>query len=1038
MKKVNCFLLLFLWILPYQINANQQEKVRGLVTDAIDGTPVKGVKVSIENTPVLTYSDVNGNFEFESIEEGQILKIEAPGYIPQRLPQEQGYYTEISLQPDYAGLYITDEDSKPAENKLTSVKSAGIIGSTSLKSQLLLDPSTSLQGKIPGIQVTGIGGVPGTYTDLRIRGINTIMSGTEPLIVVDGHPIDPYAYSAAGFRMGSVGEINLEDISSIKVLKDAAATAIYGSRASNGVILLETKKGKSGKKGFSLSLQKGISVRPTNTLEVLTANEYRDVASKAWNNSFPNSAENPPVNLNGYMGFYAYDYTDPETNETFPATIYQNEWLNDIIEKGDLLKLSASFAGGDENTHFYAGGTYRKEKTWFLGAEFNMASFLLNLDQQHSENLSYGLKVSASTINRDFNHRDWFRMAQTVSLPIYPLKAPENDKLYWYNYQNEVNIKALNEYSYNKSDVLRTLDQAWAEYTFFKGLALRSEWSIDYQYTHNEDYRHPYVFPSGVGTRSGNGRVLQSRYDVNNWMTNNYIEFDRIFDQQHKLNIKAGGSAQSVTNGGANAHVEDLGLSFVHTNGQSNVQELVWVDYTSYKYASWYGTLYYSYNDKYILDASYRADASSRFGKNNQWGYFPGFGAGWIFSEENFLNNVELIDLAKIRVSYGKTGNSFFGNMSSMSVNPEGYYNNDDILSDGWLNYGNLQGLVPVRMANPDLKWETTTQMNAGLDLSLLKNRIYISADYFSKSTEDLLMFVPSNPLSGFQDINYLSNGGSIETSGIELYLSVVPVHLSNSFKWMVNGSVATINTELTALPEDMDHIDGAYNRLATGNPYGTWFLPEWGGVDPETGHEYIIDPETGENMDAEIMTDEEFRSYSRLIADKTPFPDMYGGFGTNLSFKGLSIDVFFSYQFGNYVLDLGELSKAYIGSGSTSSKDLLEGWTPDNPTDVPLLWESVMQNRATDRFLYDASYIRLRNLRVGYDLPRNMTDYLRSSSITLYVTGQNLITISDYPGWDPEALPGMYQSMNNLNAGVISFELPQTSYFVFGIDVTF
>ena len=1034
MRKLSLLFILLLGCAA--VSLAQTKDITGTVTRTGEEAGLPGVEVIHPGSNFSTVTGTDGQFTITLPETATSLTFRMTGMIDQVVDISSVAEVMVELEPDLMGIY------EEIPLGFTNIEKRKLVGSVSgisddgIEKTVDTDLTTALQGQVSGVQVTQVGGTPGAYVDLKVRGVSSINSGSNPLIVIDGMPVDNDAFDVGGFMMSGLAELNPGDIESVHVLKDATATALYGVRGANGVIVITTKKGQAGDNRIQLSYQSGMS-QPTNRISLLNGPDYQRLLNQALQNSIPDSTQAPIV-LDGYDGFYAYDAQDT-SGATITANPSDTDWLDEVLQAGKFQQISVAVHGGNDNTTYYLSGHYRNEKNILLNGKFNKASGRIHLAHKVSNKLDFGFNLFGSYNTRDVNDKEWFEWTQTRTLPVYPVMSPADDRFFWYTFYNEVNPMMLNEYAWQKQWALRTIDQVYVNFNIIEGLKLRSEWGIDFQYSHLEDYKHPYVFPSGAGYTTGNGVVIQNRYDNTNWNTNNTLTYTRSFGD-HNLNAMAGLSVQRFLRGGQYMHIEDLGLIFKKSNGQSNKAERVRSEYTDTRFASFYGIVNYDLAGKYLAQVSLRSDGSSRFGKDNRWGYFPAFGLGWMLSEESFVKNLSFLDLAKIRASYGITGNSNFRDYLHMGVGMPGSYDVPGVINTGLYFYGEMPAYVPTTLSNPNLTWETVSQMDVGLDLIILKGKVGITVDYYSKKTSDMIIGLPVSILMGYENTMYPGNGGVLTNSGIDFThnLNLIKATEPGGFSWSANVYITTVKTTLDELPDEVDYIESHYNRSEPGQPFGAYYLVKWAGVDQLTGHELIYNKETGMAMDAEMLTDEEFDAQRTLLTDYTPFPKIYSGIGNTFSFKGFELSVLFSHQGGNHVLDLGEQSLSYIGSGSTGIDALNDGWTASTPTNTPLLWESAMSNRVTDRYLKEASYWRLRTLRLGYNLPSSLLERVQLSGARIYVNAQNLLTFSKFEGWDPEAISSFYNPTDNMDVGLIMFELPQVKYLSFGIDLTF
>lgn len=1052
MRKHAFVIVLFFLFLPFNSLFSQTTEITGKIIDS-DSMALPGALVWDQTSGNKTFADANGNFSLFVTNESKLLYVQMAGMIPAKKAIDESSEVTIVLKEDFSGLHGKIHSGIIESDESLSTASVGTITRDELHKNYSTDPLNALQGRLAGINIVKSTGMPTAYADIRIRGVSSILASSEPLIVIDGLPVENSTYNTGGFRMSALSEISSDDIKSIEVLKDASSTALYGARGANGVIYIKTKDGIQQTKKLDLTYQNGFASVPTRMIDMLNGSDFLATAQQAYQNSFPGSSDPAPINLHTYDGFYAYNYTDPESGETIQANPANTDWVDQITESGGYNQINASVSGGDKKTTYYLSGLYRKDKFYLLGADFDKASARLKIDHELSKKFDAGFNISGSLNNRDINKKDWFEMAHNKALPIYPVNAPNDPLTYWYSFNYEANPLMLNAYAYDRTRGLHTINSAYLSFNSALNLEIRSEWGLEYVINHNEDYRHPFVFPNGahiedyphfyiqnngLGFTTGNGVVVQNRYDRFNWHTNNYIRYSKYVGDDHLLNAAAGFAVQDAQSSGSTVFIEDLGLPFQHTSGQSNKAERVAVLLSNYRFASVYSDVVYTFKNKYMVKATVRADGSSRFGENSGMGLFPAAAFGWILSEESFISNISAISFAKLKVNYGITGNSNIGNYNRYGVSIPGYYDNPKYQSNGWYYYGDFLGYVPINAANPDLQWEQVSQLDAGLDISLFDHKISASINYFNKTTDNLLTYVPLSTLAGFENPFQLVNQGSLNNSGVELTLHTLNLNTTAGFRWTSQLNLTSLANNIDELPADAGGMTGLYNIAVTGESVATYYLPEWAGIDPETGHELIYNIETGKPIDAEVLTDEEFLSHRKVISGKSPFPTIYGGLTNTLFYKGVELSFLFYMQSGNYILDLGRQSMSYVGPGSTGSTELLNGWTRDNPTDVPLLWNSAMATRATDRFLDNAGFIRLQHVSLAYYLPSAWISRIGMSNAKIYIGGHNLLTFTDYKGFDPEAWLTTYDSMDMLNGGYVGFNPPQTRTFMAGIDVSF
>lgn len=889
-----------------------------------------------------------------------------------------------------------------------------------------MDLFGGLEGQVSGMDISPAGAEPGAYVRMLIRGIGSVNAGNDPLIVIDGVVFDNASYDAAGYRFSGLAEMEWDDFETVEILKSAVATAQYGARGANGVIVITTKSGSAKERNkLSLTYRQGISASPKQ-MDMLSADQYIQVVNRAYQNSFPDATDPIPLSLHTYDGFYNVPHVDGDGISREPNLANTN-WYDNMHVQGVNHYVRGSFSGGDERTQYFLSGTYRYDEGFLYASVHDRANFRLNITNKATDRLTLGLNSYLASHRRDVSAKQWFETAQTSALPVYPVRSPLNPGLFWFNEDAPVNIEALNERSWNKTGGLRTFNTAFAEFSILEGLSVKSQWSWDFQHYRNEDYKHPHVAPSD------NGLLIIGRTQRSNWSGNNFLMYNNTIGQ-HDMKARAGFSMESFSWNGNHIYNPGMTLLFIHSNGESNQRRLAWTNVENFRFYSFYGNVAYEFDQKYGINLSLRSDASSRFGNENRTHIFPAASLNWTISNESFAQNIDLINYLQLHAGYGITGNAQMANFLHLST--LGMPNENGTGFQGYYQYGDYPAVAPVTMGNPYLGPEISAQFDAGLGFAILNNRLAGKVSYFHHNNTQLLNAVPLSPLYGFESDFRWVNDGELTSSGIELFLSPQILQTANGISWHLDLHLTSLNTTLTKAPEGLEYLEGYFNRSYEGELLGGYYLAEWAGVDPETGHELIVHPETGDIIDAEILSDEEFTAMATYFADKTPFANLYGGLTNRLAIGNFNLSFTFSFKQGHHLLDLGEQSRSYINAGSTATSSLTEGWTSENPTQVPLLYNSAMSQRVTSRFLHDASYIRLQQVMASYTLPSSIAGLTINQKITFFFAANNLITFSDFPGYDPNGLYSAYNSMSNLDAGLLMFDPPNPRTFMFGLSV--
>lgn len=898
------------------------------------------------------------------------------------------------------------------------------LGSQLIGRQVGMDFTSGLEGLVPGLDVSPVGAEPGAYVRMLIRGARSINAGSDPLIVIDGVPFENATLDVGGYRFSGLGELEADDIESVEILKGAASTSKYGARGANGVVLITTKQGVNNGKRLQISYHQGVSTS-SKKLELLDAGQFVSVLNRAYQNSSPGTTRQAPISLHTYDGFYAESHTDNE-GVTHQPNLAATNWYDDMHLTGNSHYIRGTFQGGDQHTTYFLGATARREESFLYGGTYDRGNVRLNLNNKVTNRLNISLNLYLSANRRDVKSKAWFETAQTTALPVYPVNNPVRPTFFWYNQSQPVNIAALNQHSWDLTEGMRTFNTALATYELPFGLSIGSRWSYDYQHYRREDYKHPYVAPAE------NGLLIIGRIDRSNWTGDQFVTFERN-QGDHDIRANAGFAVENFIWDGNNIYNPGMTLLFVHSNGESNQRRIAWTDVEHYRMYSAYADVSYTYNNKYQFLFNIRSDASSKFGKNNRNHLFPGGRIAWNIGREDFMQDAGLISHLQLFAEYGIAGNALIGHFSHVSTLGQGERN-----FNGYYRYGTYPAVVPVNMGNATLGPEKSARVDAGMGFGLFENRISGKVQYFNIRNFDLLLPMPVSMLYGYEKPYRWENGGELVTSGVELFLSAGLLNNTSRFSWRLDLSFTSLATELTSLPAGLPYLEGYFNRATPGNPLGGYFIAEWAGVDPATGHELIRDPGTGLTIDAETLDEEAFRAAATYFPDKTPYPKWYGGISNNFSYRGLELSVLFTFRQGHYLLDMGEQSLSYVGSASTGLASLADGWSATNPTNTPLLFDTKMSQRMTSRFLHDASYVRLQELRLSYSLPQTLFGLNHGQHIGLFLTGRNLITWTDFPGYDPNGLYSAYSSMSGLDAGLLMFDPPAPRMFIVGFTLGF
>lgn len=1012
------YAFLLLWSASF---AQQTRTVNGKITDAKDGSPLAGVTIKAKGYSHIVLSSQDGSFTMTIPTDAKSLEFSFVGYADLDIPVTDNMTVKMSSAERSLNEVVVVGYGRAVKRDLTG--SISKIGSKEV--QDFPEPSfeTAIQGKAAGVVVESGSGKVGQGIKIRIRGTSSISANSQPLYVIDGLPIISTSQSdVLNDPTDPLADINPNDIESIEVLKDASASAIYGARAANGVVLITTKKGRNSQKTtFELNMYHGWS-NPARTRKFVNAKQYVDLIELA-------AVSDATYDFNNGIGVFGtvYDNVDDaitDYKDWYETNILDNfslgtDWHNaavntdwqDILYKDNApsknVNLSAS--GGNDKTRFYVSGFYSDQQAVVINNRFYRYGGRMNLEQQATSNLSFGINMSInrSQLNRVTNDNAFSTPGQLVAqLPISPEYDPSTGELNG----NTLYANGLFDAQFNsdKQSTWRTIGNAYGNWNIIPSLSFRSEFGADILNLYQEAFQGKQT-QDGAGIGKANVIISQAV----NFNTNNYFTYSPKFRNNNKLNAVLGMSYLQNDSRGATSYGENVPSDAIKNLSGTTLVTFANSTNNRYTFLSYFLRGNYSIADKYLLSASVRSDASSRFGPNNRYGWFPALSAGWVLSEENFLKNSSFLNFLKIRASWGLTGNAEIGESNFLALY-------------GVANYPDLPGYVPVSLANPDLKWEKTAQTDAGIEFGLFNNRLSGEVDVYRKKTSDLLLNVNVPATTSY--LTYLKNLGNMENKGVEVTLN--SRNIDGKFKWTTSLNVAYNKNVVGNIGGQI--IEAGFDltqRAIEGEPIGVFYGQKFVGVDPQTGEALYL----GE--DGKPTSD--YNSAARVVLGKST-PDWTGGFSNTFSYKGFDLNVFFVFVTGNSIYNSGGtyMSAGFYNGFDNQTTDILNAWRkPGDITNVPRIgyfWGSGYQT--SSRWLYEGDYIRLRNATLGYNLPKSIVQRARIGSARIYVSGTNLWTKTKYPG-DPEVNT---ETLGNIGGGQDFYTISQPKTITIGLNVRF
>ncbi|WP_436517511.1 SusC/RagA family TonB-linked outer membrane protein [Ekhidna sp. To15] len=987
-------LLSFAFFIAVAFVAMAQRTVSGKITDDT-GESLPGVNVVIKGTTTGVTTDLDGNFRI-SVDDGATLIFSYVGFETQEI--EVGARTTIDVTLGGATELqevVVVGYGTTLKTELTSAIAS--VGKEDIERLPNVSPEQSLQGLASGVFVQSQGGQPGGAVTVRVRGQTSVNAGAQPLYVVDGVVIsngDLTQNAIGGEDQNVLATLNPQDIESIQVLKDAASTAIYGARAANGVVLITTKRGTSGKAKIDFRAWTGVA-QPLALVEKLSGPEQIAIEREGYLNDSPWLSPNDPSVSNETLGW------DGVTDSDLIGAIFRDAVVREY-------NISAS--GGNEALRYFVSGGYRDEEGVMLGSNFERISTRLNVDYNASDDLTIGTSLSFASNKQNLveSGNNIFGTYGAAILapnyrPIYDSETGEFvDTFPGFN-TNPVRA-ALQQ------KLVTTTNKFLGNWNFtyklpVEGLAFRTDLSYDWNYVREDQYQ-PETTAQGRGSQGfGNYSTLdQGTYNIEPT-----LRFSRTFGGSHKITAVAGMTWQNrrttqgfvSATGFARGSLAYIRSAAVFTNGDSFRLDQ--------SFMSGFGRVNYAYDEKYLASISFRRDGSSQFGPDNKFGNFYAFSVGWNFSEEDFFN-LDVITFGKIRASYGVTGNDQIGNFQYVGT------------FSGGASYLDQPGLTPSRLENPQLNWEETTMTDVGLELAMFNNRLNMNAGVFRQETNGLLFNNQVPWTTGFA--SFQDNVGVVVNEGIELDLNGVILDL-NGFQWTGKLNLTFMRNEVKELNSDEPILSGFASAIIQGEPINTFYALKWLGVDPATGNSVFEDF----NGDGAITSDD-----NQVVGNHSP--EIVGGLSTGFSYKGITLDAFFQFVEGVDVYNNTHQFSQNVSAGWGLDRNVLRRWRqPGDVTDIPRASQTSSLDFTNDnsRFLSDGSYIRLKNVTLAYSLPSELVSKAKLRNARIYVQGTNLITWTAYNGPDPE-ISAFGFTATSLGTDFLTF--PNTKMFSVGVNL--
>ncbi|MDU0371067.1 TonB-dependent receptor [Hymenobacter endophyticus] len=1019
----------------------QTRAVSGRITDRATGEGLPGVTVLVKGTTTGVSTNSDGSFTLNVPAGATTLSVSSVGFITQEVQLGNETSFNIGIAADTKTLsevvvtgYGGSQDVKDITGSVATIKADKFLN------QPVSSLDQALTGRAAGVQVTSTGGTLGDGVAVRIRGANSISGSSQPLYVVDGVPVSTRENANVfnggnGTRYNPLADINPNDIESVDVLKDASASAIYGSRAANGVIIITTKRGKAGKNNISLNSYVGWN-EPVRLPKLLNGDDFNAIQNeKAFNRygaGTANSVIARDIDLNG----------DGQADRT--------DWLKEVFRTGFSQNYQVALSGGNDKASYYGSGDYSDQNGIINTNRLRRGSVRLNLDITPKKWLKAGVSANYAQSQNNGVLTDGYLAGATVSgfnaapnVPVYGtdgqyylnaagnLGSGNNTTTAAFIANNVSHPLAVLELNRNANTSRRLLSNGYVEIQPIQGLRITSKYGVDYLDNFEDQYSDSRL--SGLG-RSYGGLVQNNRLDRTQWNWQNYANYNKTFAEKHTVTATAGLEYQETQEKQVYTGAPGLADPKFNTILDGLFSGTPFAGGTAFgnAFRSVFGLASYDYANKYYVQFALRADEDSRFGAENRRGVFPAVSAGWRISEEAFMQNYEFVSNLKLRGSYGLVGNS----------NGIGSYASRNLA--GGAQYTELNGFGISQIGNNEIKWETSRKLDVGLDVGFLQNRVNLVFDFFNTNISGLLLAAPIPTQFGVPGGSIFRNVGSMYNRGVEASLSTTNIETESGFRWVssINGTV--IKNRVTGLNDPAD-LPGGVQVASIGRSLGVYKLVRWAGVNPANGNAQFLtasgevkqyDPVVGayRNTSGDLTTP--ITQADAVYTKAGGYPTYYGGFDNTFSFKGIELGVFLQFSGGNKIYNS---SRAQLMTNlyNNNIEEIKERWTtPGQETDVPRLYlADNLPNQASTRWLENGDFLRLRQINLGYNLPKGLYERFGLNNLRVYGQVQNAFVITNYKGIDPEV--NSNRNNSNIAFGVDNRSVPQPRSYTLGLNIS-
>ncbi|MCF0069729.1 TonB-dependent receptor [Dyadobacter sp. CY261] len=960
--------------------------VTGTVKDE-SGSGLPGVSVVVKGTQRGTTTDPGGVYRLEVPGDNNVVLIFSfVGYQSQEVALGNRSVVDINMVSDDKSLNEVVVVGYGTVKKSDVTGAVAKVGETDIKATPIVSFDRALQGRATGVQVVQNSARPGGEATIRIRGSGSVNASNDPLYVIDGFPTT------------GLNSINPNDIESIEILKDASATAIYGSRGSNGVVLVTTKRGKAGQTVITYDMYYGSqSVR--RKIPLLNARQFAEFVNEAQTN-------------NGGKPYFDGSSAD----RPLPATLGAGtDWQDEVLQNAPIQNHQLGVSGGSEKTRYAVSFGYYDQKGIVLNSYFKRYTLRANLDNDISSRVRVGVsllgaytKGNNARTEVDGNAGGGVTSASLSYAPTFPVF--NNDGTYYKNlgtlngYSVDNPVAIANEITAQNA-LFRILANSYVDYKIVEGLNLRVSFGADLQASKGNNYS---TRLSLAGASTGGTASVSATQSVG-WLNENTLNYSRKLSERHSFNALLGYTTQGLTTENVTASANTFPNDFSSFNNLSAGSSLVAPrsGASEWRLLSYLARVNYGFDDRFLFTLTGRRDGSSRFGTSNKFGFFPSGAIAWKVANEKWMKSQTLFSDTKLRVSYGLSGNQEIGNYRFLAN-----ITNYPYVLGGVLN----SGATTAGIANPDLRWERNAQFDVGVDVGMLNNRIQLTADYYIKKTSDLLFDVTVPTSSGFTST--LKNIGSVQNKGIELSLTTINISKAGQagFRWTSDFNLTFNQNKILTLDGRQEFTAGtdalifatAVNPilLRVGSPLGNFYGRVTDGIfqsQAEVDASAQKNAKPGDLRYKDLNGDGIVNDVDRAVIGNAN-PKLFGGLNNTFSFKGFDLNIFLQGVSGNSILNYGTFDLVNLTGGNNQSARALDRWTPDNPsTTIPRANAGGGARILSDFQVEDGAYLRVKNISLGYNLPKSMLDRLSIGSAKIYVTAQNLFTFTNYTGYDPE-----------------------------------